>query len=154
MRAVATLVGITCLLLIPERGGAQRKGHPEKFDTALQQIVKQGPSGPVRLIIRANAAARRTLAATLTNHGDRIEADHPSIDAMTATVHGEDLAALADDPAIDRLSIDARVETFQTMTGTNSLLATELLPVSGLDGTSVGVAVIDSGVQSGGDLAS
>jgi len=152
VRSVATLA-VAAVILLPLQGGAQRRGHPEKFDAALSQIVDKGAHGTVRVIISATPGARRALASAIVGHGDRIEADHPSIDALTTTIHASDLVSLSDNPSVGHMSIDAPVAVFQTTGGTNPTLATNLLPMSPYNGNTVGVAVIDSGVDPGNDLA-
>jgi hypothetical protein len=49
------------------------------------------------------------LRAALGAHGDVVETEHPSLDAMTAYVHGEDLVALANDPSVLSVSCDCEV---------------------------------------------
>ncbi|MGH9142694.1 MAG: S8 family serine peptidase, partial [Thermoanaerobaculia bacterium] len=87
----------------PQHRGAAR------LDTRLRAVVDDAGSEPQRVIIRVRPGGRPALRARLTAHGDQILGEHESIDALTAVIHGEDLAALADSDAILSVSSDAVV---------------------------------------------
>src|SRR5438094_5088080 len=143
-----------CLGVSPLGSAPQRISRPSKIDRAVQKLLTNGSGAdPVRVIIRAHeTAARETLKNRLRAHGDHIEADHASIDAFTATVHGADLDGLVDDPATDGISIDAVVTPHQSTS--NTLLGTEVLPDSGANGSNARIAIIDSGLEITTDLPS
>jgi hypothetical protein len=68
-----------------------------KLDTNLQQIVQEGCSGGSQeVIIRARPGYRQGLGDALKAHGDKVTAEFTSIDAVTAEVHCDDIAALAE----------------------------------------------------------
>jgi serine protease AprX len=134
---------------------AQRASRSPKIDRALDALLTNEPGvETARVIIRTrDSRSRESLKNRLQAHGDRIEADHASIEAFTATVHFADLRALADDPATEAVSIDAVVTAHQA--AASSLLGTELLPDSSATpstGAGVRVAVIDSGLELTNDL--
>lgn len=147
--ALAFFIGV-----VPLGSTAQRKSSSPKIDRALDDLLTNGPApSAVRVIIRArDGGARESLKSRLQAHGDRIQADHGSINAFTATVHSADLAALADDPATEGISIDAVVRPHQS--SSNSLLGTELLPdPGGATGGGVRIAILDSGLELTNDLS-
>ncbi len=61
------------------------------------------------MIIRVRSGQRSAMRRTLESHGDQIVAEHASIDALTAVVHGDDLAALAGRDGVVSVSTDAVV---------------------------------------------
>ena len=65
--------------------------HRDRLDATLRGIVDQSGPKPQRVIIRVRPGSRLTLRQGLTAHGDQILAEHDSVDALTAVVHGEDL---------------------------------------------------------------
>jgi serine protease AprX len=86
---------------------------------------------------------------------------HALIDVVAAEVPLEELALLEDDAQVTRVSIDADVASeagggngnSQGGGSVSSLLATLGLPMAGLTGQGVGVAVLDSGVDHTGDFS-
>jgi serine protease AprX len=153
-----------------------RPRHAERVDTKLRAVFDENAPGPQRVIIRFRSGSRPALRNSLTAHGDAILAEHESIDALTAVVHGEDLAALADNDAILSVSSDAIVRPHGLLDGLLGIVGgllrvvgNVLLPngadTSGpvvapavlrqtlgvdntnLTGRGIGVAVIDSGLE-------
>jgi serine protease AprX len=147
-----------------------------RLDTTLQALVARGEQRPQRVIIRVRPGSRAALGRTLRGHGDRLVSEHQSIEAITAVVHGADLAALADDDSILSISADAVVRPTGLIGGLLGLTTTVLTTVTdvilpggadtsgpavppivlrqtlGIDrsswtGSGVGVAVIDSGLE-------
>lgn len=127
------------------------------------------------MIIRARESARASIRQRLSAHGDSIVAEHPSIDALTAVVHADDLEVLASQDGVISVSADAVVRPSGLLGGLLGIVGglvqvvgTVLLP-SGADtsgpavspavlrstlglgstwtGRGVGVAVIDSGLE-------
>src|SRR5437762_1174123 len=91
---------------VAAKGGAAPKSA--KLDKALQAVVDSGASeGTIQIIIRVKPGGHDTIATGLTNHGDQVLADHPSIDSISAEVHQSDLVELANHPAVDGLSLNA-----------------------------------------------
>ncbi len=147
-----------------------------KLDLRLREALAQVPT-PQHVIVRTQPGCRPALRAALTAHGDVIEAEHPTFEALTAYVHGEDLEALANDPCVVTVSSDAEVSS--TSDGPNAALnallarwkghrshrpdrvkpgAGGLRAMLGLDdsddeGEGVGVAILDSGLDLSDDFA-
>jgi subtilisin family serine protease len=82
----------------------------DKLDAATRRAVEQGDTAPQRVIIRTKKGMTGALVRALRNHGDTVAGVHASIDAVTALVHADDLAALAADPSVEHVSSDARVQ--------------------------------------------
>lgn len=80
-----------------------------KLDEALLQVIKEDPTTPVRVILRAEPGADQTMADWLAAEGRQIHQRHPFIGGLTATLSASDVAMLTTDPSIRRMSIDAVV---------------------------------------------
>jgi serine protease AprX len=130
------------------------QGSQGKLDLALRNDTGDGVR---RVIIRTRPGTRALIRRALSAHGDRVQAEHPSIDAITADVHAEDLLALAADSSIESISSDAEVGALAApikdlkpargIAEHNSLLRTTLgLEATAPDGAGIGVAIVDSGI--------
>jgi serine protease AprX len=92
--------------------GAAGSRVPERrveLDANLRAVLDGSAPEPQRVIIRVRPGSRPALRSSLTAHGDQILGEHESIDALTAVIHGGDLATLADSDAILSISSDAIV---------------------------------------------
>src|ERR1700716_2214036 len=103
--AIVALVATSALTL---RGAnppqTRRAGH---LDDRLRAAMDGGDTRSQRVIIRVRHDSASAVRNGLSAHGDQILVDHSSIDALTAVVHGGDLATLAADDAILSVSSDA-----------------------------------------------
>src|SRR4051812_38385670 len=100
-RSVAGALAIALTLAtisVPAHAGAQGSASRrlQRLDARLRDVAAQRAPDPQRVIIRARPGYRPALQSRLRAHGDRILVLHDSLDALTAVIHGEDLAALAD----------------------------------------------------------
>ncbi len=100
---------------VSQQRGAQHR--LARLDSALRASVDDGTLGPQRVIVRVRPDQRAAVRNSLTAHGDQILADHDSIGAFTAIVHGEDLPELADNDAILSVSADAIVRPHSLLGG-------------------------------------
>ena len=171
MTRTLTLVRLltAALLLLGAPVVAAGQASDAKLDRALRS-VKGG--GKQRVIVRMKAGGRAAVREALKKHGDAVKAEHPSIEALTAEVHAEDLQALAARGDVESVALDAEVTTTarrsrttraseptktktrkeefkrKSVTHVESAALRATLgfgeyPVTGLN---VGVAVIDSGI--------
>jgi len=135
----------------------------------VDKLLQEDSSGSPRpVIVRTRPDARDRVKNKLPKRG-RGPRDHKLISGFTAELDGREIAALASDPDVLSISADADVTssaspnksgTTDTNTATSSI--TETWPVSILQkslglqkwftGSSVTVAVIDSGLQAGSDF--
>ena len=109
--AVATIVAVLAAADAPvgaAAGRAPQRGA-DRLDAKLRAVLDDRAPEQQRVIIRVRPGTRLALRQRLTAHGDQILGEHESIDALTALVRGEDLAALADNDAILSVSSDAIV---------------------------------------------
>ncbi len=163
VRKLATLVTtllVSAVVALPAHAG----GRPHwKLDRILQEALAKPPK-TTRVIIQVRPGSEDALKLKLQGHGDVIEAEHASIDALTATIHGEDLAALAGDPDVLGMSIDAWVTSLGrfSQSTTSRASAPDLLRAtlgltdpkfSVITGAGIAIAIVDSGIYPNRDLA-
>ena len=153
-------MGLLSLLLAAPLSAANKPPHP-KLDRPLQQEANAGSTARQRVIIRTKPGYRTTIRNERQAHGDRIRGDHALIDAFTADVRGDELEALANNPAVAMVSADATVMahgvtqlpappvTLRSALGLTTPTPFTAPTVQGL----VGVAVIDSGIRPSIDFA-
>src|SRR5687768_172079 len=80
--------------------GQERRKHSRLFDADLRRAADEESPQPQRVIIRVRPGSRSEVQRALSEHGDRILAEHESLDAISALVHGEDLAELSEHSSI------------------------------------------------------
>jgi serine protease AprX len=147
----SSLVACLAALLVisGEIGGtvsaSQRARNRHKLDLSLRAALDAGRREPQRVIIRTRPADRSAVRRTLTEHGDRLLADHESIDALTAVVDAEGLEQLASQPGVVSISTDAVVEA-KLLGG----LLGGLLSVVGTVTKTVGLLLLPNGADTDG----
>ena len=153
--------GTLALIAVIALGGdapltAAHTGAPRvKRDAELSRLAKAGGAGLVRVIVTSAPDGDEKVRARLARRGHGILREHPSIRALTVDVSASELDELTDDPAVENVSIDARVRgatTYVPLLSENTLLSTLGLPDATLTGDGVGVAVVDSGIMASPDL--
>ena len=152
--ALATLVFVS-----PSAGqvGARTDQREAKLSHALAEIADSvAPETRVQVIVEGVDATHATDAAAAHGHVGR---QLGLVDGVTATVPAGRLHALAADPRVSFVALDAPVEPTGSPVSATSLVTT--YPVrdaapnpwsAGATGTGVGVAVIDSGVTPSTDF--
>ena len=150
--------------------------HRARLDASLRAVLDETAPARQRVIIRVRPGSRVALREGLTAHGDQILAEHDSLDALTAVVHGEDLGDLADKDFVLSVSTDAIVHPTGLLDGLLGIVSSvfklvgNILLPNGADtsgptvppvvlrqtlgvnnstwtGKGIGVAVIDSGLE-------
>jgi serine protease AprX len=174
---LALAIAATLLLPLTAQASGRPSGRYSKFDRVLRDAAASQSPAPQRVIIQTRSAAERAaLKKALLAHGDVVEAEHPSLNALTVVVHGEDLNGLAANPAAAVVSSDSDVSVtgikvtkaakarkdgrtdFERFFQTGRALPASLRESLGIDrvaytGAGIGVAVIDSGIDPNRDLA-
>jgi serine protease AprX len=124
--------------------GASRKLAP----VAQQRAARAAGQSTVIVRIADRKAARSAILAV----GGTLGRSLPGISSQVATVPDAALAQLAENDAIERISIDGIAVGAMERTGA-TVGATQIREQLGLDGAGIGVAVIDSGIAYHDDLA-
>lgn len=142
----------------PVKEGIQHcpAGHAN-LDGPLHDAVDAGETEPRDVIVRLRPGQLAKHRQLLTGRGARVRRHFAGINSLSATVRGHDLAVLAADPAVERVSADAPVRaSFATAAEFDDERSTEpgLVPVhktlglsNSWSGEKIGVALIDSGLQ-------
>lgn len=123
--------------------------HRERLDTRLRGVLDQSAPLPQRVIIRVRPGSRLALREKLTAHGNRILAEHDSLDAVTAVVHGEDLGDLVDKDFVLSVSTDAIVHAHGLLDGVLGLVGNLVKVVVTVVGDVVGI-VLPNGADTSG----
>src|SRR5688500_15670955 len=99
----------TTVLVVP----VYAQSPSAKLDESLREIVERGCTGTQSVIITTKPGYRQTLRDSLAAHGDYVKGEFPSLEAVSADVHCEDLAALAEFTMTGSISANSRVAVQQ-----------------------------------------
>jgi len=168
-----TLVRLWCAaVLVTTLGVTHAAG--QGLDDSLQESVARGCTGTRSVIIRTRPGAREALRQSLTSQGRRVKGEFPSLNAIAADVRCEDLKTLAGLGHTASVSDNATVEGHQSSLESSWGRLMEAMSAQQLQanvfttlgvrqsvlGTlaryvmpPVGVAIVDSGIQSGPDFS-
>src|SRR4051812_33662507 len=105
------LAVLTALALIVPTGVADAQGgqqHSPKIDRALGDALKNGASTQ-NVIITLKPGHRAQMRELLRAHGDVVESEHASIDALVVTLHSNDVSELAGRDEVAALTLDSAV---------------------------------------------
>src|SRR5262245_25311431 len=145
MRVTSSSVAALLVLLAGAAGHptAAEAGDLSKLDPLSRQRALGG-SGWSRVIVRASDASAATgLNSAISALGGRPGRALGVIAARVADVPNGKLAALADNPRVARISLDRLALGSMERTGI-TVGATAVRQNLGLDGSGVGVAIVDS----------
>src|SRR5882672_11261895 len=122
--ALAIIVAVLAVADAPVGAAAGRASqrHAERLDAMLSAVLDDSTPEPQRVIIRVRPGSRAALRGSLTAHGDQILGEHESIDALTAVIHGGDLATLAGSDEVLSISSDAIVRPHGLLGGVLGLV--------------------------------
>jgi serine protease AprX len=155
MKRILILVGVV-IVTVSSPAFAQRRAT---IDRALSEAAAKGDSARRRVIVRYRTTIDSDVERSFESRGNKIRRRHRAASAFTAEVRAKDLASLASDPNIEGFSDDAVVSADAGFSlsslpalsalGLNSVRQTLGLGTSlSQTGYGVGVAVIDSGIES------
>jgi len=121
-------------------------------DEVAEKVRGAGRSDLIPVIVQTNSDPSEAHLGRLRGHGGALKTKHQSINGYAAQVPAEGIAALAEDPDVERISYDAPVRALLDV----ALKAVhgDLAPagLGGLTGSGIGIALIDTGVQEHADL--
>lgn len=143
-------VAIGLIAIFPSRSTpVAAPGWPAKLDTVLASRL--GHSGRSRAVIRtANAASIASVARQVHGLRGRVLRSLPIVDGIAIDVPNALLSVIASDPLVERVSVDRVVAG--AMERTRATIGADVVHEQlGYDGTGVGVAIIDSGVNAAHD---
>src|SRR5437660_2238679 len=103
----------TCALLLTIPIGAAAGTPTRKLDIHLQQRLKQG-SASEHVIVRTKTGQRAAVAQAIRQRGHKVYGDHSGIEAVSAVVSADTLRTLANNPAVESISIDANLDALDS----------------------------------------
>ena len=115
----------------------------------MSRDVTQASEGAqtVRVIIQYNVPPTAEHAGRIANAGGTVHKVFSFVPGIVATVPASAISSLADDPDVKYVSVDRTVGSKTAWYDVEPVNAPSVWS-SGLDGTGIGIAVIDSGIDS------
>src|SRR5471032_214202 len=114
-RMAAIVAGVLLAAVLLHADGQPPK-HASKLADSLQQAIDQPNGSDLRVIIRLKPGTTRTLVEKIEKAGKSVDAHHPLIHAVTATLSPAQVAALDADDTVLSVSPDAVLKTTATAT--------------------------------------
>jgi serine protease AprX len=93
LRQIAMAMGVA-VFAVPASSHAQSTPSA-KLDESLREVIDRGCVGTRSVIVTTQPGYRAALRDSLAAHGDLIKGEFPSLEAIAADVHCEDLSTLA-----------------------------------------------------------
>ncbi len=158
----ATIAAAFVLTAVPQGVG---QGQPE-LERRLSSRAAVDPAvtsaaadGPVEVVVRATPSTVIEVQALAADLGT-VTQSLPIVDGFAATLDAEAIETLAATPGVIAISLDGIV-TLGTAGGGSSepdssyveTIGADVLHAQGIDGTGVGIAILDTGVTEVADLA-
>jgi subtilisin family serine protease len=85
-----------------------RRQHSQKIDSALEDALRSGATTQ-NVIITLKPGYRAQIRELLREHGDLVESEHESIDALVVKLHSNDVNELAERDEVAALALDSDV---------------------------------------------
>ena len=92
-----------------------------KLDESLRESIERGCTGTQPVIVTTKPGYRQCLRDSLAAHGDVVKGEFPSLEAIAADVHCEDLATLAGFDSTTSVSLNGPVAV-QDLAGAQATL--------------------------------
>src|SRR5256714_1877797 len=129
----------------------------EKISADMRDLIESARSnGRIKTIVQVSDVNRRELAAFLKQNGIAIDGSMKQIGAVSVELPAKAVAELAAQPFTNYISPDVQLESFGHVTATTGTtqirnapgLIAGLLGASAINGDGVGIAILDSGMDS------
>ncbi|HEX8145155.1 MAG TPA: hypothetical protein VF553_21495, partial [Pyrinomonadaceae bacterium] len=153
------LIAVLCMgITLSEVAGQAQSNqssasHTHKLSSDLAGRISGAKSGADRLdcILQLNAKPSGRLNALLNRNGVRLRAHFSAFNSYAIDLPASAVAELASFGEVEYVSLNSRVESFghiSTTTGADAVRSIAGTTTSGLDGTGIGIAILDSGIDS------
>src|SRR5438270_2322755 len=132
----------------------------EKISSDMQELIKSaGPNGHVTAILQVSDVNSKEVRALLARNGVQISDSMANVGAMKVDLPVKAIDALMKSGSMNYISPEVRIQNLDATyghvvktTGTDQVrnapgLLSGLLGASAIDGTGIGIAVLDSGVD-------
>ncbi len=144
---LATLFGV-----LPTASAQEARGAGKLSGEVVQKVRAAGSDDMIHVIIETTDTPSSAHFARLHGRGGVIKAIHSSILGYSASVPASKIEALADDPEVGHVSYDSPVQAHMDVAYPAVRADVASVNSGGLDGSGVGVAIIDTGVYAHDDL--
>src|SRR5215213_552241 len=137
------------------RAHASTGTHGKKISSDLSELLSGALTGdePIRIILQGREDTGGNLRSLLQRNGVKVRGHFRNLDTRVVEVPASMIAELAADPDVSYLSPDREVQSFGHVSVTTGADAVRAASVPGttsaLDGSGVGIAVLDSGIYTG-----
>lgn len=132
----------------PKDGRQRRLSHELWKSLEMKSGDPQGERTEQIIVNSARLSHHPNLQTILGRYGARLKKVNDSTDLMTIEIAGKNIAHLLTEAGVDYVSLDRNVApTGHLETTTGTALARTISGYSGLDGSGIGIAVIDSGID-------
>jgi serine protease AprX len=151
-RAMAAGALLLCLPF-PAVGAPDRPRGKARLEHLLDQVARDAdPDATLPVIVQTVGKPTEGHFARLHRRGGAVKGLHFSFSGYSANLPAAQVLALADDPEIGHVSLDVPVRAALDVAALAVRADAALVESGGLDGSGIGIAVIDTGVQLHPDL--
>jgi serine protease AprX len=153
LRTIAA--GTACLALLisfPRSTSAIPRDGGKVSAEVIEKARGARPDDMVPVIVQTLADPTDGHLMRMQGRGGALKARHVAITGYSASVPAAALDDLADDPEVERISLDAPVRAFMDIALQAIRADVAIAAQPGLDGSGVGIAMVDTGVQLHPDL--
>jgi serine protease AprX len=148
-----SVILLASLALVPISLVAAASDNSDKVSPELaRQTRDAGPDDLIPVIVQTVSDTTDDHLGRMTSGGGQLKRRHNIIKGYSAVVPAAEVDALAGDPEVVRVSLDAPVRAFLDIAVKAARLDVALSERPGLDGSGVGIALVDTGVSLHPDL--
>ncbi|MEO8436803.1 MAG: hypothetical protein ABI596_18035, partial [Pyrinomonadaceae bacterium] len=161
---LSLLISVSCGILVTDKAGAQQASNHNFQNSRRGDKVSPDLRGKVRrsqkrgtqdndfvsVILQLKSAPSARLAALLGRNGVRVKRLFQNFNSQAVELPAGVVDELAAFSELQTVSLDAEVKSFghvSATTGADMVRADNGAPGSGVDGTGIGIAVLDSGMD-------
>jgi serine protease AprX len=150
---LAAIVPLILSFVLPPVAAESDHGGGRKLSRELEQKMRgSSPDDLISVIVQTRGEPTSSHFTRLHGRGGAVKARHSAIRGYSARVPASGIAALAEDPSVERISADTPVSGFLDVARAAVKRDLAARDFGGLDGAGVGIALVDTGVQAHPDL--
>jgi len=149
--AVGALLAFLSIPAVGDPGSARGKGRVSQM---LEEVARAvDPDAAVPVIVQTGTEPTPGHFARLHRIGGAVKGRHTAFSGYSATLPAARILELAEDPEVGHMSLDVPVRTVLDVASLAVRADRAAVDSGDLDGSGIGVAVVDTGVQLHRDLA-
>ena len=137
---------------LPTASAQEARGAGKLSGEVVQKTREAASDDLIPLIIETAGPPSSAHFARLHGRGGMVKAVHSSIRGYSASVPASQIEDLANDPEVEHVSFDSPVRAHMDVAYPAVKADAAFIDSGGLDGSGVGVAIIDTGVYAHDDL--